>query len=240
MGFLGAALDLVLSQRCAGCDDAGGPLCAACAALLGGPARVCPPRPVPPGLPRPWAVAAYTGAVRQMIVAHKERGRTGLARSLGAGLAVAVRAAARDTEGPVLLVPVPSSRASVRRRGHDPTLRLAQVAAGETARAGTSVSAARAGASVSVARVLAHRRRVADQSGLTAAERAANLAGALTARRDLRGATVIVVDDVITTGATLAEAARALRAAGARVRAAAVVAATRRYGEGPGDPGHFR
>ncbi|MEV0406339.1 phosphoribosyltransferase family protein [Actinoallomurus sp. NPDC050550] len=231
MGLLGAALDLVLPQRCAGCDDAGGLLCAACAALLGGPARLCPPRPVPPGLPRPWAVAAYTGAVRQLIVAHKERGRTGLARSLGAGLAAAVRAAARDTEDPVLLVPVPSSGASVRRRGYDPTLRLAQAAAGEMARAGTAVS---------VARVLAHRRRVADQSGLTAADRAANLAGALTARRDLRGATVIVVDDVITTGVTLAEAARALRAAGARVRAAAVVAATRRHDEGPGDPGHFR
>ncbi|GAB3962372.1 hypothetical protein GCM10029978_017740 [Actinoallomurus acanthiterrae] len=229
MGLLGAALDLVLPQRCAGCDDAGGLLCVACAALLRGPARVCPPRPVPPGLPRPWAVAAYTGAVRQMIVAHKERGRTGLARSLGAGLAAAVRAAAGDTEGPVLLVPVPSSRASVRRRGHDPTLRLARTAAGELARAGTAVS---------VARVLAHRRRVADQSGLTATERAANLAGALTAWRDLRGATVIVVDDVITTGVTLAEAARALRAAGARVCAAAVVAATRRYGEGPSDPGH--
>ncbi|GAA4637187.1 hypothetical protein GCM10023196_089970 [Actinoallomurus vinaceus] len=228
MGLLGAALDLVLPQRCAGCDGADGLLCAACAALLDGPAGVSPPRPVPPGLPRPWAVAAYTGAVRRMIVAHKERGRTGLARPLGAGLAAAVLAAARDAEGPVLLVPVPSSRASVRRRGHDPTLRLARAAAREAARAGTAVS---------VARVLAHRRRVADQAGLTAAERAANLAGALTAQHDLRGATVIVVDDVITTGATLAEAARALRAGGARVRAAAVVAATRRYGEGSGAGG---
>jgi predicted amidophosphoribosyltransferase len=240
VGLLGAALDLVLPQRCAGCGDAHGLLCVACAALLDGPAGVRPPRPVPPGLPRPWAVAAYTGAVRHMIVAHKERGRTGLARPLGAGLATAVLAAAHDAQvpvldaqGPVLLVPVPSSRASVRRRGHDPTLRLARAAARETARAGTAVS---------VVRALAHRRRVADQSGLTAVERAANLAGALTARYDLRGATVIVVDDVITTGATLAEAARALRAGGARVRAAAIVAATRRYGEGPepGDPGHFR
>ncbi|MEV5712003.1 phosphoribosyltransferase family protein [Actinoallomurus sp. NPDC052274] len=223
MGLLSAALDLVLPQRCAGCGRADGLLCSACAALLRGPAEVRPPRPTPPGLPRPWSVAAYTGAVRQLIVAHKERGRTGLARPLGSCLATAVLAAAEDATGPVLLVPVPSSRASVRRRGHDPTLRIALAAARE---------AARQGAAVSVARVLAHRRRVADQSGLTAADRAANLAGALTVRRDVRDTLVIVVDDVITTGATLAEAARALRSGGARVRAAAVVAATRRYGDG--------
>jgi predicted amidophosphoribosyltransferase len=230
VGLLAAALDLMLPERCAGCGHADGLLCHACAALLDGPARVCPPRPTPPGLPRPWAVTAYAGAVRRMIVAHKEHGRTGLARPLGAGLAAAVLAAAEEAGCPVLLVPVPSSRASVRRRGHDPTLRIARAAAREAAGRGVAVS---------VARVLAHRRRVADQAGLTAADRAANLAGALTLRCDVRGATVIVADDVITTGATLAEAARALRAGGARVRAAAVVAATRRYGDGPttGQPG---
>ncbi|MCO6004875.1 ComF family protein [Actinoallomurus purpureus] len=232
MGLLAAALDLLLPQRCAGCGDADGLVCPVCAALLGGPARVCPPRPAPPGLPRPWAVAPYTGAVRQVILAHKERGRTGLARPLGVGLAAAVLAAAGDTGCPVLLVPVPSSRASMRRRGHDPTLRIAWAAARE--------AAVRWGVAVSVSRALAQRRGVADQAGLTAAERAANLAGALTVRRDVRGATVIVVDDVITTGATLAEAARALRAGGARVPAAAVVAATRRYGDAPAsrDLGH--
>ncbi|MCO5990877.1 ComF family protein [Actinoallomurus spadix] len=236
MGLLGAALDLLLPQRCAGCGRAGGLLCPACAALFGGPARVRPPRPAPPGLPRPWAVAAYTGAVRQVIVAHKEQGRTGLARPLGSCLATAALAAAGDAAGdaacPVLLVPVPSSPASVRRRGHDPTLRIALAAARE---------AARSGAAVSVARMLAHRRRVADQAGLTAVARAANLAGALEARGDVRGAPVVLVDDVITTGATLAEAARALRSGGARVLAAAVVAATRRYddGAGTGEFGHF-
>lgn len=69
---------------------------------------------------------------------------------------------------------------------------------------------------------------MADQSGLNVAQRAANLAGALAVRRPVAGLEVVVVDDVMTTGATLVEAARALRAGGAQVRGAAVVAATRR------------
>jgi predicted amidophosphoribosyltransferase len=92
---------------------------------------------------------------------------------------------------------------------------------------------------LSCVQALQHRRRVADQAGLTATARSANLTGALRARLDLRGVRVIVVDDVVTTGATLTEAARALRAAGAEVPAAAVIAATERHTGGPfsGTPG---
>lgn len=226
MGVLGVALDLVLPQRCAGCGDGAGVLCAGCGALFGGSARPCPPRPPPPGLPVPWAVARYAGAVQAVIVAYKERGRSALARPLGAALARAVWAAAAGSPGggpacgePLLLVPVPSTRASVRRRGGDPTLRIAQVAAGLLAGRGPPVRCCRA---------LRHRRRVADQSGLSAAGRRSNLADALVARPDLRDARVIVVDDVVTSGATLTEAARALRAAGADVHGAAVIAATAR------------
>jgi predicted amidophosphoribosyltransferase len=160
-----------------------------------------------------------------MIVAYKERGRSGLALPLGVALARAVSAAGL----PALLVPVPSTRASIRRRGYDPTLRIARVAARLLASRGEPVRCRR---------LLAHRRRVVDQAGLSAPGRLANLAGALVARRDLRGVRVIVVDDVVTTGATLVEAARALRAAGAEVCAAAVVAATtRRAGALPGETG---
>ncbi len=70
---------------------------------------------------------------------------------------------------------------------------------------------------------------MADQAGLTATDRATNLTGALRARHDLTGTQVIVVDDVITTGSTLTEATRALRAAGADVTATAVIAATPRH-----------
>jgi ComF family protein len=223
-GLPGGLLDLVLPQSCAGCGGAPGLLCAACRAALSSVPRPAMPSPAPPGLPVPWAATRYEGPVRAMIIAYKESGRTGLARPLGAALARCVLAAA---DPPVLVVPVPSARAAVRRRGHDPAHRLAAAA----------VAALRAGG-VPARRVaaLTHTRRVADQAGLATAGRAANLAGALRVARpdEVTGRRVIVVDDVVTTGATLAEAARALRAAGAEVPAAAVVAATRRRRAPPG------
>ncbi len=163
-------------------------------------------------------MASYDGPVRQLIVAHKERGLSGLSRPLGAALARAVLAATAHSPPP-FLVPVPSSRASVRRRGEDPTLRITRAAAEELNHRGERVRLLRA---------LRHTRRVADQAGLTATARATNLERALSSRYDLKGATVIVVDDVLTTGATLTEATRALQTAGAEVTATAVIAATPR------------
>jgi predicted amidophosphoribosyltransferase len=191
--------------------------------------------------------------VRQLVVAHKERGLTGLAHPLGVALARAALAAAEatGTDPPIVLVPVPSSPESVRRRGHDPTLRIAREAAKEATREITRTAVRKAAqetmrkavpesghnsdtrAAVSCVPALEHRRRVADQAGLTAPDRATNLSGALRTRRDLHGVRVIVVDDVVTSGSTLTEAARALRATGAEVPAAAVIAATERHTGGP-------
>ncbi|CAL9432102.1 Orotate phosphoribosyltransferase [Streptomyces sp. enrichment culture] len=224
--------DLVLPADCAGCGLPRTGLCARCRELLSGsrPRRVRP-EPPPDGLPPVHACLAYADEVRAVLLAHKERGALRLAAPLGAVLAGAVRAAAgeagpggaaRGSTGPLLLVPVPSARRSVAARGHDPVRRMALAAAAELRRGGRSAR---------VLPVLRQRRAVADQAGLDARRRLANLAGALDtaagAGRLLEQGPVVVVDDLVTTGASLAEAARALGRAGGRVAGAAVVAASR-------------
>lgn len=148
----------------------------------------------------------------------------GLAGVLGGALADAVRAGAGHAGDrvPLLLVPVPSARRATAARGHDPARRIAAAAAAELRRGG---------ARARMLAVLRQRRVVADQAGLGARERGLNLAGALGVvdggRRLLDGGRVVLVDDVLTTGASLAEAARAVRSAGrAPGMRAAVVAAS--------------
>lgn len=209
--------DLVLPADCGGCGRSRTVLCPECRAVLSGaaPSRVRPV-PEPPGLPAVHAAARYADEVRATLLAHKERGALALAAPLGTALAGAVRAglmqgsdqAAAGGGVPVLLVPVPSARAAVRARGHDPARRIALAAAGELRRTGTAAR---------VLAVLRQRRAVADQSGLNSRQRLDNLAGALAVApggaRLLRGGPVVLVDDLMTTGASLAEAARAVRSA---------------------------
>jgi predicted amidophosphoribosyltransferase len=221
-------VDLVLPDTCPGCGEpATPPPCPDCLRLLMGEPRRAPPDPTPDGLVVPWAIAAYDGPVRDLIVEHKERARLTLAAPLGTGLARAVSAVI-PVGRPVVLVPLPSQRATVRQRGHDPMLRIARRAARALRAQGTPAT---------VARLLHHTRRVADQAGLGQEARGANLKGALTVVTSRRPpARVVVVDDVVTTGATLTEAVRALRATGVVVEGTAVIAATRRRGwSGPTD-----
>jgi predicted amidophosphoribosyltransferase len=215
---------LVLPVDCAGCGHPRTELCERCRGLLGGAASVrrVRPSPEPSGLPPVWAAGRYGDEVRAVVLAHKERGALGLARPLGTALAAPVRRV-RAT-GPVLLVPVPSARRAVSRRGHDAIARMASAAARELRRQGVPARSAA---------VLRHRRPVADQSGLTAAERLANLSGAVVAAAGSAGllaaGPVVLVDDLMTTGASLTVSARAVAVAGGRVAGAAIVA-------GPRDP----
>ena len=242
---------LVLPVDCAGCGRSRTELCERCRGLLGGAAtaRRVRPSPEPPGLPPVYAAGRYGDEVRAVVLAHKERGALGLARPLGAALAGAVARAVGLGHGlpapapggpgagrgpgphpgpvrigPLLLVPVPSARRAVAQRGHDATARIARAAARELRRGGVPARAAP---------VLRQRRPVADQSALGAAGRLANLSGAVEAAGGaavlLTAAPVVLVDDLMTTGASLTVAARAVTVAGGRVAGAAVVA-------GPHDP----
>ncbi|OEV14220.1 phosphoribosyltransferase [Streptomyces nanshensis] len=175
-----------------------------------------------------YASLPYADELRALLLAHKERGALGLAGPLGVLLAAAVREASvrapdsarrRAGGGPLTLVPVPSARRAVARRGHDPVRRIAGAAARELRGRGVSAR---------VLAVLRQRRTVADQAGLTARQRVVNVGGALElvpgVGRLLAGGETMLVDDVMTTGASLAEAARAVAEGTRPVVAAAVIA----------------
>ncbi|EIV93933.1 ComF family protein [Frankia sp. QA3] len=239
--------DLIVPLSCAGCGGRGASVCPACVAELRGPAFLAAAGPMATprrrGLPPCLAAARYGGRVRSILLAYKERGRVDAARPLGAALARAVARAlpaaapaalggpsgVRSAPAPApafVLVPVPSTAAARRRRGFDHLALLCSAAAAVLRRHGHRVR---------VAPVLRPVRRLADQAGLGAAARAVNLAGAFEVVNPARaarratlpaGARVVVVDDVLTTGATMGEAVRALRAASVRTTAVAVVAVT--------------
>jgi len=208
---LAEALALVLPVACAGCDEPDIALCEACCALL---------RPsVTRSRPGVWSGLRFEGVAARVVRALKEEGRTGLARHLAPALRAAVDAAEAGASGhggtapahTVVVVPIPTSRAAYRRRGY----RVVEL----VARHG----------GLRPARLLAIARATADQRGLDRAGRRRNVARSLVAR-GATGLRVVVIDDVVTTGATLDEAIRALRAGGAEVLGAATIAATPRHG----------
>jgi predicted amidophosphoribosyltransferase len=241
---------LVLPSACAGCEVPGvrGELCERCTGVLAGavPRRVRP-SPSPPGLPPVYGAMPYADEVRALLLAHKERGALRLAVPLGRLLAGAVRTASmqaavprasiqapragRPGPGPdaLTLVTVPSARCAVAGRGHDPVRRTALAAARELRREGVPVR---------VAAVLRQRRGVADQAGLSARQRAENVRGALelvpggAGLLARAGGRTVLVDDLMTTGTSLAEAARAVAEGCGPVHAAAVVAFRARNGSG--------
>ena len=224
-----AGRDLLLGGACVGCARPGRALCGACAVGLPRRGRVSWPSPTPTGLALPFAAGAYDGLLKSLVNAHKEHGVLALAAPLGRVLGDVVRdllvaLGAGGGAGTVLLVPVPSRGAVVRRRGHDPLLRVTRAAA---------VRLRRTGVDARVRRLLVPAGRVRDQATLDAAQRAANLDGSMRCRRPRavdRGGLVVVVDDVLTTGSTVREAQRALEEAGLVVSGVATVAATRRRG----------
>jgi predicted amidophosphoribosyltransferase len=200
--------DLVLPLECGGCGAPSTRWCDACAQALAVRADhpvLITPR-LEPGVPV-FSLGRHAGVRRAAIIAVKEHGRSELARPLGAALGVGLRnlVAWGIVETPLTLVPGPTRRAAARRRGGDP---MAQVAAPLDA---------------VVVQALRTRAFTRDSVGLSAGARQVNIAGRVRVRRPVSGE-VVLIDDIVTTGATACESVRVLQTAGARVAAVLAVA----------------
>jgi len=205
--FLDALRDaraLLFPVDCAGCGLHDRALCDECRAIL---APFVTPRAAA-GL-TVYSALRYEGVVRRVILALKEEGRTDVAVALSAPFSAAIDAAlARSPQAE--LVRVPRGRVSYRARGYDPLQLLLR-------RAGRG----RATGLVSM-------RRTRAQKTLGIDERRGNIVGTLAPTRDFEGRDIVLIDDVLTTGATLGEAARAVSEGSGSVVGAAVLAFTPR------------
>lgn len=157
----------------------------------------------PPDFDRARAVARYDEIARALIHRHKYGDQIHLARTLAPMMATAGRELIADAD---LIIPVPLHRLRLWTRRYNQAALLAQIIAHR-------------GGKPLALDALIRRKRTAPQVGLTRAERAANLSGAFSippaGRPLLEGRRVLLVDDVLTTGATVGAATKALRRAGA-------------------------
>ena len=203
--------------ECGGCGAPATRWCNACALEL----AVRPDEPhlvsprVDPQVPV-FALGRYAGARRDAILAMKERGRGDLVAPLARALAVGVHRLLRwgMVETPMTIVPAPTRRSAARRRGGDPVGRLA-------------VTAVAGHPEITVVPALRMKALARDSVGLGTSARERNIAGRVVLRgKRLRDENeVLLVDDIVTTGATATESVRVLRAAGIRVVAVLAIAA---------------
>lgn len=216
-------VEVVFPRRCAGCGRRGSWVCSDCESTLPvltppwcvrcgtsplGPGCRC--HELPPSLDKARSASPYDGWVRRAVIMMKFEGERARAESLGPLLARLV-----DEMRPIdSLVPVPLHPHRKRERGFNQSEALAVCVTGE----GNRIPV--------VTDLLVRTRPTRHQVGLGADERRANVHGAFAVRpaRDLAGQRLVLVDDVLTTGATLGNCADALKAAGAAFVAAVTVA----------------
>lgn len=197
-------LDLLFPDRCASCGGAGGLFCAACQATL----RPYPAAPPPPGLDAVVVAWCYEGTVRQAVHTLKYRRR----RRVAAALADALARSLADRPRGDALVPVPLHAERLAERGFNQSAELARRLALRWNMPLCADGLVRA-------------RDTGHQAHLGRQQRLSNVAGAFAWQAPTPPpARVVLVDDVLTTGATLGACAAALRAAGAQQVSAVALA----------------
>lgn len=214
------ALALLWPVSCAGCGAPDRQLCSVCERELLAVDRAAGSLCDGLSLGAPCYVAGpYAGVVRAVLLAYKHGGAYGFARPLARRLSAPLTAACMGaTRDPPIIVPLPSRAKRERERGYRHVEVLVRVALRAS------------GMRVPVVRALRALPGRTGQVGLGAAARERNAARIALRRggRGLRGAEVVLVDDIVTTGATVRAAVAVLELAGARVIAVAALCAAER------------
>lgn len=202
MNLLTSLEELIFPVRCLGCRALGLEICSQCRKfwqprIYRSHSRRKPHFPIYSSIP-------YSPIAGKVLLAAKEHGLQRADELMVNALSHSLSLCLQE-QGNGFLVPIPSRKSVARLRGRQFISDLTQEIGSD--------------ARLSTFEILTHTRAVKDQSKLDAKERVENLEGALTSLR-FRSGKAIIVDDLVTTGVTLQEAARALRAAGIEVSAA--------------------
>lgn len=203
MSAIQELLDWLLPTNCVLCERTGSVICQPCAQRF----EIKPRTVLRFGLSG-FAITEYHQACSVLLHAYKEDHQTALAQFLAKPIAREILDRFEPGSETLILVPAPSSRVSMQHRGFEPALYLAK----EVARQINHISN-----KASVLRVLSLERQIQDQAGLGIDARKTNLLGAMVALPATSNAPVLIIDDVVTTGATLVESNRALAEAGWQV-----------------------
>ncbi|HEU5457274.1 MAG TPA: phosphoribosyltransferase family protein [Terracidiphilus sp.] len=198
------------NPHCTRCSDAIDLSAFPLTAPAGAVCRTC--RLAPPPFERAVAFGPYTGRMRSAIFAFKYQGLRPAARRLGDRLAEAIATLAPEAPPELLVIPVPLHRSKFRRRGFNQSALLAEHALHRLRHTHPRWRLTLAPG------LLQRHRATVSQTGLTRHQRRANVrnAFAVPSPQAVKDRDLLVIDDIITTGATARSAARALLNAGAR------------------------
>lgn len=213
-------LNLVLPAVCVLCQNKGSPLCFACQTVFSGPALEAKRTDFSGLSLNGFAVCQYSKPVATLIHELKENSQTFLASAMAQRMTKTLLVGLNQNHLTdfISLIPIPSKKNSYQKRGFNPSLLLAKKITAELGREKHM--------KVQVENCLKLNRQVLDQASLVGRGRRQNLVGAMSLVRQPRGQQIWLVDDVVTTGSTLLEAARCLLESGLRVTGFIVFAET--------------